>query len=435
MRRQVSQIEDLMPLVDGAVGIIRSLQRISRGDDEPEPPILYRAILSNFDFRPGQPFDREAAGKGLTDAAAMGGAIGEAIERYCAAHTGLAQSQRGSINDLHDPILSPAACVLYSEEQYSSGSVPFMRFANDIPINWTLGVELPEGNSVWLPELLTYLNTNGLSPNEYFCPPSSNGLAAGPDLDSAILAGLCELAERDAFFITWLNRLPVDHIDVGTRGPVAAICQHYRQFGLVTTMVALATDLPVHAVLALAIDRDRPPACVVGFGCDLDPARAALKALFEISQLRPAVVRHVASGSGFPTEYSDVRTMQDHSTFFADPAKLKEMEFLLTPRRVIPMAGLVNHSTGSTASNLALCVSALRAAGCRVTYADLTTPDVAPFPIRVVRTIATGLQPIHFGFSMERLGGRRLFELPCKLKYAESIRDESELNRCPHPMA
>jgi hypothetical protein len=44
----VSQIEDLMPLVDGAVGIIRSLQRISRGDDEPEPPILYRAILSNF---------------------------------------------------------------------------------------------------------------------------------------------------------------------------------------------------------------------------------------------------------------------------------------------------------------------------------------------------------------------------------------------------
>ena len=285
------------------------------------------------------------------------------------------------------------------------------------------------------PELLTYLSTSGSSPNEHFCPSTSNGLAAGRDLNSAVLAGLCELAERDAFLITWLNRLPVDHIDAGTRGPVAAICRHYRQFGIETALVALVTDLPVHPVMALAIDRDRPPACVAGFGCDLDPELAAAKALFEISQLRPAVVRHVTTASGYPAQYGDVRTIRDHSTFHAAPANLRETEFLMTPRAVVPMADLVNHATGSTAGDLARCVSALRTAGCRVAYADLTTPDVAPFPIRVVRTIATGLQPIHFGFGMERLGGRRLFELPRQLKYAKSVRDESELNRCPHPMA
>jgi ribosomal protein S12 methylthiotransferase accessory factor len=431
----VSQIDGLAPLVDGKVGIIRSLQRIARGDDEPEPPILYHAVLSNFDFRSGEPADREAIGKGLTDAAAKGGAIGEAIERYCAAHTGLAKTQRASLNDLRPTAIGPAECVLYSESQYSNGSVPFSRFADDFLINWTLGVELPDGAPVWLPEVLTYLSTSGSSPNEHFCPSTSNGLAAGPDLDSAVLAGLCELAERDAFLITWLNRLPVDHIDPGTRGPVAAICRHYRQFGIATVLVALVTDLPLHAVMALAIDRDRPPACVVGFGCDLDPERAAAKALFEISQLRPAVVRHIASESGFPAEYGDVRTIRDHSTFFASPARLGEIDFLMIPRRIIPMAGLLNHATDSMAGDLALCVSALRGAGCRIAYADLTTPDVAAFPIRVVRTIATGLQPIHFGFGMERLGGCRLFELPSKLKYAQSIRNESELNRCPHPMA
>jgi ribosomal protein S12 methylthiotransferase accessory factor len=434
----MSQIDGLMPLVDGKVGIIRSLQRIARGDDEPEPPILYHAVLSNFDFRSGEAADREAIGKGLTDSAAKGGAIGEAIERYCAAHTGLAKSQRASLNDLRlrpTAAIGPAECVLYSESQYRNGSVPFSPFADDLPINWTLGVELPDGAPVWLPEVLTYLSTSGSSPNEHFCPSTSNGLAAGSDLDSAVLAGLCELAERDAFLITWLNRLPVDHIDAGTSGPVAAICRHYQRFGIAIVLAALVTDLPLYAVMALAIDRDRPPACVVGFGCDLDPERAAAKALFEISQLRPAVVRHIASAPGFPAEYGDVRTIRDHSMFFAAPTNLGEIEFLITPRRIIPMAGLVNHATDSMAGDLALCVSALRTAGCRIAYADLTTPDVAAFPIRVVRTIATGLQPIHFGFGMERLGGRRLFELSSKLGYAESIRNESELNRCPHPMA
>jgi len=117
------------------------------------------------------------------------------------------------------------------------------------------------------------------------------------------------------------------------------------------------------------------------------------------------------------------------------PLTLDEVEFLFAPRRIVPMDSLVNHSTGSATGDLAVCISGLTAAGCRVAYANLTTPDVTPFPIRVVRTIVTDLQPIHFGFGMERLGGRRLFELPRKLNYAESIRTETQLNRCPHPMA
>ena len=52
-----------------------------------------------------------------------------------------------------------------------------------------------------------------------------------------------------------------------------------------------------------------------------------------------------------------------------------------------------------------------------------------------VRAIATGLQPMHFGFGQERLGGRRLYDVPKAMGYATEVRSETDLNLRPHPLA
>jgi ribosomal protein S12 methylthiotransferase accessory factor len=74
-------------------------------------------------------------------------------------------------------------------------------------------------------------------------------------------------------------------------------------------------------------------------------------------------------------------------------------------------------------------------AGCTTLYVDLTTPDIRDYGLSVVRAVATGLQPIHFGWGEERLGGRRLFELPQKLGFTKGTLSEKELNPYPHPLA
>src|SRR5689334_22868278 len=74
----------LMDMVRSRVAIIRSVSRAGRAIDEPNPPVIYQATGSNFDFRSAEPIDRIASGKGETDADAMHSAIGEALERYCA---------------------------------------------------------------------------------------------------------------------------------------------------------------------------------------------------------------------------------------------------------------------------------------------------------------------------------------------------------------
>lgn len=70
-----------------------------------------------------------------------------------------------------------------------------------------------------------------------------------------------------------------------------------------------------------------------------------------------------------------------------------------------------------------------------VAFAELTTPDLAGFGIHVVRTLASGLQPIHFGDGLARLGGRRVFEAPTRMAQGRAALSEDELNPRPHPLA
>jgi ribosomal protein S12 methylthiotransferase accessory factor len=177
---------------------------------------------------------------------------------------------------------------------------------------------------------------------------------------------------------------------------------------------------------------------VVGLGSHLNPETAVLKALFEICQVRPGETRRTDEARRHgktPASYPDVKSLEDHSAFFSPLARLAELGFLLDRATPRPLDYARNLDRGNADANLAITVETLTRAGCRVAHVDLTTDDVAPYGIRVVRTLATGLQPIHFGYGEERLGGRRLYEVPRALGYTSDVRTEDDLNPCPHPIA
>jgi ribosomal protein S12 methylthiotransferase accessory factor len=114
---------------------------------------------------------------------------------------------------------------------------------------------------------------------------------------------------------------------------------------------------------------------------------------------------------------------------------LGEFGFLLETPKTQHLEALPNLSHSDLRTDLNACVDMLTRIGSRVVYADITTPDIAPLGVRVVRTISTRLQPIHFGYGEERLGGRRLYEVPRILGYTSETRTAGDLNPCPHPLA
>ncbi|MFL6452367.1 MAG: YcaO-like family protein [Bryobacteraceae bacterium] len=432
-----AQLAVLSGLLSPKTGVIRRMHRRATSADEPPIPIIYDAMLSNFDFKRGTDLERGACGKGLTETAARAGAIGEAVEHYCASHARTRLARRARIVDL-DRAIPPTDFVLYSEAQYASPGFRYKRWTPETEIAWFQVRELPEDKPVWVPAGLIYLNFAGQHATDVLCPPTSSGSAAGPDLKWAVLRGLLEIAERDAFVITWMNRLNAPSLDYSRLGGACGLIRdHYARYGVEARAFLLATDLPVYAVMAIGVDRTgKGPAAVVGLGCDLDPEIALRKALFEVCQVRPAERKKFVSGDADKTDaYSDVHTLDEHALYFVRQDHLHELDFLLENSKSVPVDELPDLGTGSVEGDLAKIGAALASIGSRALYIDVTTPDLNDFPIRVVRTLATHLQPIAFGHNEQRLGGRRLYELPAKLGYGTGIRAEAELNPCPHPIA
>ena len=429
----------LMELVSSRVGVIRTLSKFQRGAEEPSPPYIYEATRSHFDYRMVRAQDRIGVGKGATEGEAMLGALGEAVERYCASHAFEHAMFCAPWAKVRECAIAPPEFVLYSNRQYEQQNFAYRRWAPQDPVRWLRLCELPSGHQVFAPATLVYLAWPNPRAEDSFTAPTSNGLAAGPDLDSAILSGLYELIERDAFVINWMARLPAPKLQFGSLPALAnSIRQHYASSGIEVQVFHMCTDLPVHVMMAIAIDRTGSgPGALVGLGCHFNPGTALLKSLFEICEARPGEVRRYRENPSAERlkRYQDVKTLEDHSAYLTVPERLGEFAFLLENGCNQNFADLPDHSTGNLKSDLNRCIEILREAGCRVVFADVTTPDLAGYPIRAVRTLATGLQPIHFGHAGARLGGRRLFELPKRLGFAPKVLSETDLNPCPHPLA
>ncbi len=155
------------------------------------------------------------------------------------------------------------------------------------------------------------------------------------------------------------------------------------------------------------------PARVIGMGCDVDPVAAVDKAVFEACQARPSEAAR--SGRSDHAErlqtYEDVRGLDDHPAFHALRRNMAEFDFLDLGASA-SLDDLPRPETADPAAVLDHVVDGLVRAGARVAYVDITGADIVATRIRVVRCIATGFQPIHFGHGEGRLGSRRLFEAP-----------------------
>lgn len=430
-----------LDLVSSRCGLLTNLSQPPRGAEEPRPPFLVTGQLARHLFRSGRDEQTVVAGIGETIAQATASALGEAVERSAALLVDETALRLASYQELvvaGEAIVDPRRFVLYDDAYYARPDARWPRFDPSRPIHWSRATALGSGASCYVPASLVYLD-GGRFATEAWCDMTSNGLAAGPTPARARVSGLYELIERDAFLTNWLWRLPAPEIDLrSTSGIVAHAVRHYRRFGVAVRAYRLLTDLPASVVLSLALDATgHGPAAFIGLGCHADPVRALEKAVLETCQGRPSEShRRRRDDTPVPGCPEEVRDLFDHSRYFAEPDRLPELAFWLDrePGRTVTLGPLAAPHPDPEAE-LARLVAGLAAVGVETFAVDVTTPDVAPYGYHVVRTLATALQPMHFGFGEERLGSDRLFDLPRRLGLRPDHASRGELNRCPHPLA
>lgn len=425
----------IQALVSKRCGLVTDLSPQHRGPDEPCPPHLWNATLTHYNFMNTPLGMRLTGGKGLTEEQAKLAALGEAMERYAAFHW---DNQRIRIGPPSANAITADDCVPYSPAQYAAGA-PHQPCSPEQHLSWIAGTQLPDRTPVETPAALTYLLAPLPRAEDRFAAVNSNGLSAGRDQTHAILGGAYEVIERDAFMITWLNRLPATTIKTPDRGCQAArIISHYAQFGVTVRLLSLATDQAATIIMAVAENPDDEMAPrVVGLGCDVDPVAAVDKAAAELCQLRSGVPGRVMAGDyrARLTGYDAVRSVDDHMLFHLMPEQAAEFDFLTATGAECELGDLPRPDCQTDDHALDLLVASVTRCGARIAFTDITPPDIAALGPRVVRVFITGFQPIHFGAGQARLGGARLFTAPVDWGLRSAPLSEADLNPCPHPLA
>jgi ribosomal protein S12 methylthiotransferase accessory factor len=396
-------LEALAGWVDRRTGVISDLFIEPSDDPRVSLPIIAIAAPPHIVEKDGSLHRLPIGwGKGLTISGAVLSAVGEAIERYSASIIDPEKIVWKRPDEFEGDFLDPRDLALYSEAQYDRDDFPYVRFDSSIPHPWVLGSWLNNAKPVWLPSIFVFLSVE-LHQEQLIAQGTSNGLAASTDPDDAALRAILELVERDAFMSTWLTSGQAQRIQLDdTLDPrLRTVLEGIEVLGATVELYRLRASRIGTTVLCLALgDGDEYPGVTFGLGCDLDPCAALRQAVLELGQTGPYLRRMMRSGVlKAAADPSGVRVMFDHAAYYFPKERATAFDRLRSNTTPVLLADLKSVAKRS----LEDCASALDKAGVRVALVDVTSADVATGPFSVMRAVSPDLQPIWYGYGLERL--------------------------------
>ena len=330
----------------------------------------------------------------------------------------------------------PSQFALFHPEQ--PGRYP--RTDEETKLAWTWGWSLPRKRAALVPSCLVYMPYFRCFPDrgeEVAGPAVSTGLACARSVEEAALKGIYESVEGDAVMIAWSNRLPVPRVDYQSQPDLARLYrERLRRDGLRYVLLRITTDIPIPSFLCLLIDERRtPPMICAGAAADLDPVRAAGKAMTEAVQTREWA--KFLGGRGrkfqFAPDFSDIRDFEDHVALYAYGDMLHAVQFLMSESNECISSCWDNGSVRDAKRDLERTVEILAARDLEIIALDLTSPDVAECGYHVARVMIPELQPLDADHLHRFMGGRRLYEVPQRMGYADGPTNIESLNIYPHP--
>ena len=389
--------------VDSRTGIINQVTFERSADTGLEMPAIATAIPAHA---PGEfaPLSHMPTGwgKGITSAEAVIGAVGEAIERYSASMPDPVRIVWSRPADLPGDVLDPPMFALYGEDQYARSNFSYVRFDPSVSHPWVAGEWAGTQDPVWVPAILTYLSLVAC-PEHIFCQGTSNGLAAGTDPAEAALRAILELLERDTFMTSWRSKQPGQHVrlDQGLDPDLSAILSGIGDLGGRVELVLLESICGYPTAVCLGFgDGANWPGVTLGLGTDPDPRKAVRQAILEQGQTGPYLRRLMRTAAhAVPGCAQDVKQMLDHAIYYFPPERASAFDYLRDDSSACALADLPHKLDRS----LRACSQALAGSGVRVGLVDVTSRDIAMSPFRVMRAVSPDLQPISFGYGLDRL--------------------------------
>jgi thiazole/oxazole-forming peptide maturase SagD family component len=352
-------------------------------------------------------------GKGSSNIARRGSAIGECVERFVFRNN--KPKLRGvSVKELRGEHLNLKDVVGFDCKQYNSDQFQFKAPDENLRVDWSLARSLETGESIYTP----FESGSG---QRMWYRPTTSGWAAGMGAQ-ADLRALLEIIERDALMLAWSSHDFSRRTSIPNSDLVSAIGKH----GFALTAYNVTSDVGVPVILLRATaakDIGR-----VSAGANLFSSACALRKVEAIASAVCGIAQKIETCIGAPYEpktCDKVKEPVDHIAFYLDPANARCLQ-------AMDVSLEISESTSEAAYyELQDVVDALLRSGYTAYIVDEGETILDIPELKVKRAIVPGLIPHSFGQMRDmRLRGTQKNALR-RARIDKSVRP----NIYPHPFA
>ncbi|WP_298522615.1 YcaO-related McrA-glycine thioamidation protein [uncultured Methanobrevibacter sp.] len=313
-------------------------------------------------------------GKGISKDHAKASAMMEGFERYSAERQSSDKTINASLSEISDygEFIEPKLLNLPKEFEKQD--------IDDLNLEWSISHDIISGNDYYVPTNAVFHPYNNESNVNKLFKSNTNGLASGNILEEAILHGMLEVIERDAWSIFELTHKNYAQIDLSSieSDLINGIIDKFESEGIKIKLMDFTADVKIPTIAASADDTVTKDAglLTLGMGTHLDPEVAILRALTEVAQSRATQI----NGAREDTVRAD----------FAREAGYERMKrinkfYFRQEENQISLSDIENKSTTSITEDIEIVKNELMANDIeKILYVDLTRPELDVSVVRVI---------------------------------------------------
>ena len=356
--------------------------------------------------------------------------LGEGVERYFLSVYQKQSFVWGSYKFFQTKSINPRKFLSFSKYKIKP-NFPLYINEND-KLNWVKGFSLTDKKNILIPAQFIFVPYEFKAKEPVIRFPITTGAACYSSLKGAILNGLLEVIERDAFMINYLNKLSRNIIDIGKSGDktLEKIITSIKRYNLELYTLDISTDVPVYTIMTIIIDRTGlGPAVSLGMKSSLKIKNAIIGAIEECLHGR-FWIREIMMESGrkkikeIQKKKYYITDIKERGILWSDLKMISKIKFFLESKTI----GIKKLSEYKS-KDLDELLAWFKKEKIGVLYVDVTSPNLKRKKIYVVKVIVPQFQPLYLDERFPYWKGERLKEIPEKLGF----KPLEKINKFPHP--
>ena len=410
-------------------------------NDEPKVHILRFPLASIENLTDGNShLNHSGLGSSCEINEAISKAIGELLERYTLTIYRNAELLQASVDDLKIKsfhFLNPFLAASFSEAQKQK--FPNRRFNNQSKFRWAEGKSLMTGSRAFIPAQMVFWNYRLAVDEPFIQQSTTNGNGGMFTLEEAILSGLYELIERDAFLVYWFNSIAPRRIrkDSLKNPKFQELLSDINRYNIDIEILDITSDLGIPVFAVVLLDHSKQgPAVILASSCGPDPEVLVLRIINEALLVRHLQRERMDSPyPDLPESYEPFSLPIGHFDrvkLWANPKMMNNIDFFLSGP-IVSIEEYRSHLKMPTNPNERLKkhteLFQKKGEEYEIFYYEAKHPALKALGYRVVSVNVPALIPLHLHETCASLGAERISETCLNMGY----KLPSAINSIPHP--